>query len=281
MGTALGYLLLLTTLFSLTSCVTQPAAPIEYGNSSASGSSINTSSSGDDSGSIVEKKSDSHESWRKTEDEEQKQEEIVVSPVRQEIAIRSKVVTHEVIEGETLESIAKQYGISEDTIIVKNNLKEPYRLEELQILLIPPQQESPVAVAVATTTEAAAPAPHMPLEGNIISKFGEHYNGSVNQGINIAAPLGTNVESVNSGIVVHAGNDAKFGNLVIIKSDSSDIFIAYAHMNDLMVTKGENIADGQIIGHVGQSGNVTKPQLHFAVRSGKMPIDPMGYVGRQ
>ena len=54
--------------------------------------------------------------------------------------------------------------------------------------------------------------------------------------------------------------------------------MAYSHMNDLTLKKGDPISTGEVIGHIGQTGNVTSPQLHFAVRQGKIPIDPVEYL---
>ena len=118
----------------------------------------------------------------------------------------------------------------------------------------------------------------LPVEGKIVSRFGQKYLGAINQGINISAPMDANIYSSSSGEVIHSAYDPKFGNLIIIKSHDEDIFMAYAHMADLNYKIGQNIVEGQVIGHVGQTGKVTKPQLHFAVRKGKIPIDPVGYL---
>lgn len=117
-----------------------------------------------------------------------------------------------------------------------------------------------------------------PVGGDIISKFGEYYMGKKNNGINIAAISGSDVKSVSDGVVIFAGEDPKFGNLIIIKHDTNDLFSAYAHMKDLKLHLQDRVTRSQIIGHVGQTGDVTKPQLHFAIRKGKTPVDPMQYL---
>jgi len=279
--------------FTLSSCVTQSPAPIEHGSESSAKSSASEVGYYD---AAIEEKGSVKEFWGGEEIQEKKNNIDIIEEEKDQkslgyktdpsIPIRTNDITHEVIEGETLEYIAQKYGVSKELIIAKNNLAAPYKLEELQILKIPPQNEISVEIgdivtsnkAVVDTIANTASSIRMPVEGKILTKFGENYQGSVNQGVNIAAPMGSEVQAVESGIVMHSGFDTKFGNLVIIKSNEGDIFTAYAHMNDLNLTNGEAISVGQVIGHVGQTGKVTSPQLHFAVRKGKIPIDPVAYL---
>lgn len=117
-----------------------------------------------------------------------------------------------------------------------------------------------------------------PIDGTIISKFGEIYMGKKNSGINISAPVGTDVKAASDGAVIYAGEDPKFGNLIVIKHNKGDLFSAYAHMNDIILKEKSLVKTGQVIGHVGKTGDVTKSQLHFAMRQGKMPVDPLIYI---
>jgi septal ring factor EnvC (AmiA/AmiB activator) len=289
-------ILLLAVIFLLSSCVTQPPAPIEHG---SGGSPIQKSSAKESYYDTIEEKGKVREFWGGKEvkediaELEEKGETIILdqnSPI-QEVPKRTDDINHEVIEGETIASIAKKYEVPKEAIIAKNDLEAPYKLEELQILKIPPQTDTSVEVENIIKDKKLSPimqhmeepmetggSLRMPVEGKIISKFGENNLGAPNQGINIAAPVGSEVQAIAEGVVMHSGFDAKFGNLVIIKSSDSDIFTAYAHMSDLMLKNGENIALGQLIGHVGQTGKVTTPQLHFAVRQGKIPVDPIAYL---
>ena len=124
----------------LSSCMNQPSAPISYGTSSSS-SAGNSSYNSDDivEQPIIREKT----TWgEKTVEEtlEPTQNEIdEAPPAPQAPPLRTETISHEVIEGETIDSIAKQYGIERDALIKANKLKAPYRLEELQILKIPPQ----------------------------------------------------------------------------------------------------------------------------------------------
>jgi murein DD-endopeptidase MepM/ murein hydrolase activator NlpD len=92
-------------------------------------------------------------------------------------------------------------------------------------------------------------------------------------GITIYAPLNTPVRSVGNGKVIFAENDnGEYGNLVIIKH-TDGYLSAYAHNNQILVKKGEEVKKGQTISKVGKSGKVSKTQLYFSMRKGKEIID--------
>lgn len=120
-----------------------------------------------------------------------------------------------------------------------------------------------------------------PVNGNkVISGFGPKGGGKVNDGINIAASAGEPVWAAADGEVVYAGNDIKgYGNMVLIKH-ANDKTTTYAHLSNLNVDKYDRVKQGDIIGYVGETGNVKKPQLHFAVREGKKFVDPAKHVSR-
>ena len=114
-----------------------------------------------------------------------------------------------------------------------------------------------------------------PARGRVIAGFGA--NGG-NEGINIAVPEGTPVKATEGGTVSYAGSEVKgYGNLVLIKHDNGYLS-AYAHNGELAVKRGEKVKRGQVIAKSGQSGNVTSPQLHFEIRKGQAPVDPIPYL---
>jgi murein DD-endopeptidase MepM/ murein hydrolase activator NlpD len=117
-----------------------------------------------------------------------------------------------------------------------------------------------------------------PVSGRIIEGFGSTGNGQRNDGINIAAPAGTPIHAAADGVVTYAGNELKgYGNLILIKHDG-DMVTAYAHANSIGVARGQHVSRGDVIGTVGQTGDVDQPQLHFEVRSGMKPVDPRGLL---
>lgn len=117
-----------------------------------------------------------------------------------------------------------------------------------------------------------------PVQGPILSSYGPKGQGLSNDGMNISAPKGAPVVAAASGIVVYSGNEIKgFGNLVLIRHQGG-IVTAYAHLDRSMVNKDTVVAQGDMIGTVGKTGNVASPQLHFEVRKSNKPVNPEDYL---
>lgn len=114
----------------------------------------------------------------------------------------------------------------------------------------------------------------MPVSGRIIAGFGSTGGGQRNDGINIAAAEGTPIHAAADGVVTYAGNELKgYGNLILIKHGDSYV-TAYAHADSIGVARGQRVAKGDVIGTVGETGDVRQPQLHFEIRRNMKPIDP-------
>ena len=91
-------------------------------------------------------------------------------------------------------------------------------------------------------------------------------------------PRRTPVEAAEDGVVSYAGNGlASNGNLVLIHH-SNGYSTVYAHAKELLVKRGDQIKRGQVIAYSGQTGNVSAPQLHFEVRKGATPLDPVRFL---
>ena len=137
-----------------------------------------------------------------------------------------------------------------------------------------------VAVS-ALPAPASAIAFAWPVQGRILSAFGARSNGEQNDGVNIASDYGIPIHAAAAGTVTYAGNELKgYGNLVLIRHDDGYV-TAYAHAQNLVVTRGEAVKQGQVIGYVGDTGGVPEPQLHFEIRRGKVPVDPLILLGSQ
>jgi murein DD-endopeptidase MepM/ murein hydrolase activator NlpD len=120
-----------------------------------------------------------------------------------------------------------------------------------------------------------------PVRGRVISKFGSKPNNTKNEGINIAVPEGTAVRAAEAGVVAYAGNELKgYGNLVLIRHQNGWV-TAYAHNKELNVKRGDAVRRGDVIAKAGKTGSVTSPQVHFEVRQGATPVDPMKYLTSQ
>jgi murein DD-endopeptidase MepM/ murein hydrolase activator NlpD len=122
------------------------------------------------------------------------------------------------------------------------------------------------------TTGAAATAFKWPLRGRVISGFPK------NDGIDLAVPEGTAVHAADDGVVAYAGSELKgYGNLILIRHQNGFV-TAYAHASELMVKRNDTVRRGQVIAKSGQTGSVSAPQLHFEIRKGSTPVDPMQYL---
>ena len=117
-----------------------------------------------------------------------------------------------------------------------------------------------------------------PVRGKIASSFGSKPNGTRNDGINIRAAEGAPVVAAENGIVVFAGDEIPgYGRMILI-SHADGFMSAYAHNRELLVSVGEQVERGQRVAKVGRTGNVSSPQLHFELRDGKEPLDPVALL---
>ena len=203
-----------------------------------------------------------------------------IRPEEKPIEKNTKIIYHEVTVGDTIEEIARKYGQNTKDIAALNNLRKPYKLEEFQVLKIQvPNDFSEDFIASNKVTETLkGPDFIKPLDGKIISKFGEDTIYGKNKGITIEAKPGTKILASASGKVIYADYDATFGYLVIIKVTNKNIVTSYAHLEDIILSKGADTKQGDVIGYVGSSGKVKTPQLHFGIREGKIAKDPLQYV---
>ena len=136
-------------------------------------------------------------------------------------------------------------------------------------------EAAPVKPSEAT---GALPTFRWPVRGKVITSYGAKTNGKSNDGINLAVPEGTPVKAAEDGVVAYSGNELKgYGNLVLVRH-SNGYVTAYAHASELLVKRGDTIKRGQIIAKSGQSGEVGSPQLHFEIRKGSSPVDPLQFL---
>lgn len=221
---------------------------------------------------------------------------------------------HRVSAGETGIAIARAYGVNWSELVVLNAMTEPYILRAGQFLRLPdsasavpvsgaqpdaqamadaftldidaivtggqPAKAEPGRPAPSFATPVTAPTDYAgvfgwPLAGDIVSRFGSKGGGQVNDGINIAAPLGAAIGAAGDGVVVYAGNEISlFGGLVMVDHGGGWIS-AYGHLGSLSVARGAKVKRGHLLGTVGDTGYVTTPQLHFEIRKDRKPVDPV------
>ncbi|MFN3868414.1 MAG: LysM peptidoglycan-binding domain-containing protein [Hyphomicrobiaceae bacterium] len=141
---------------------------------------------------------------------------------------------------------------------------------------------TPTSVRTAAVTPAMVGTEKLrwPAKGKILSGFGQRVDGTHNDGINIAVPQGADVHAAEEGEVAYAGSELKgYGNLILLRHDNGWV-TAYAHNDQLLVKRGDKVRRGDIIAKAGKSGQVDQPQLHFELRQGSKPVDPLPYLER-
>jgi len=115
-----------------------------------------------------------------------------------------------------------------------------------------------------------------PVKGKVIAFFGKT-KSKINKGITIAAPVGTPIKAIQSGKVIFSDMYGPFGDTVILKH-ANQFSSVYAHNSRNLVRKGQWVSQGQTIGTVGISGNVSMPCLHFEIRKKSKAVNPLLFL---
>ncbi|MEC9488491.1 MAG: M23 family metallopeptidase [Halanaerobium sp.] len=169
----------------------------------------------------------------------------------------------------------------------ENNASEPGESGEAIPAFAPTTSEN-VAEGVREVTEGVKPAAFsvwdllQPIEGEILTPYGWHKhpllgNWKFHRGVDIKADLGVPVKVAFAGKVLQVSQDDYYGLRVEIRHDNGYRTV-YAQLQEVRVTVGDILNQGQIIGSVGQTGLATTPHLHFEVIEGNEPVDPLQFL---
>lgn len=218
----------------------------------------------------------------------------------------SKGIYHRVRKGDNLFWIARSYGVELQDLAEMNNLKEAEtKLTVGEKLYIPPRRyarnkklpfEAELAkhvsrkqlkkgerAAAGKAVQQKIPKVYTdpgrfiwPVKGKVFSPFGIRH-GRRHDGIDIQAAIGTPVMAADNGKVVYAGSMRGYGNLILIRHKKS-FFTAYGHNKINKVTAGQKVKQGQIISLSGKTGRATGPHVHFEVREGIKPRNPLFFL---
>ena len=202
---------------------------------------------------------------------------------------------HVVQRGENLYRIGLRYNVPFQQLAAHNGIRPPYSLEVGQQIRLP-QGATVTDIAGRETggsetrsptrtddnrpppAQAGAPSFAWPIRGSVLSSFGRKPDGGRNDGINIEARAGDSVRAAAAGQVVYAGSElAGYGQLVLLRH-SGGFVTACAHNSRLLVREGDQVSQGQVIAEAGETGSVDRPQVHFEIRNGVNPVDPMSYL---
>jgi murein DD-endopeptidase MepM/ murein hydrolase activator NlpD len=208
-------------------------------------------------------------------------------------------VLHTVAPGQTLYRIAKAYGVTVDAIAETNNIEDTTQIKVGQQLWIPgakegkpvPEYDAPEPAAPDRPLPPEAPKQRpkvvevgrkdgvlsWPLKGVLYARFGRK-GKEPHDGIDLAAPAATPVQTAGPGTVLFAGEQKGYGLIVIVEHDNGLVTL-YAHNRDVRVKTNQKVKAGQVVATVGDSGRTSGPHLHFEVRKEGLPVDPLEYLG--
>jgi murein DD-endopeptidase MepM/ murein hydrolase activator NlpD len=173
---------------------------------------------------------------------------------------------------------AAPVGAVTSAAVARVAVAEPPQKARLASATTTPEEITPESPTKAADATGALPTFRWPVRGRVVTGYGAKTNGKSNDGINVAVPEGTPIKAAEDGVVAYSGNELKgYGNLVLVRH-SNGYVTAYAHASELLVKRGETIKRGQVIAKSGQSGEVGSPQLHFEIRKGSSPVDPLQFL---
>lgn len=194
--------------------------------------------------------------------------------------------------GETLQEIAQRAGVPEADLLEVNGLRDASQVVPGKTIFVldgpaghmPDRHPAPSELEPAGPPAVVPPPPgrlarfRWPLDTpRVTSMFGTRW-GRPHEGIDLTAPIGTPVFAADAGEVVYSGARVRgYGNMIVLKH-ADELMTVYAHNSVLLVRVGERVSAGQRVALTGQSGHATGPHLHFEVRRGQTPRDPLPYL---
>ncbi len=206
-------------------------------------------------------------------------------------------VTHQVARGETLASIAQQYNVDINQILAANNLSINSKLAMGSKIFIPngrkiviepkpivhaqaPESERYTGLSVITNIikgQNASPVSgnkmHWPTAVYTITQYFSWRHPAVD----IAGPIGTPIYAADAGVIEFEGWGTGYGNEIVIDHGGGKE-TRYGHMSKFIATKGEEVAKGQTIGLMGETGWATGPHVHFEVMINGVKYNPLNYI---
>ncbi len=205
--------------------------------------------------------------------------------------------THVVRPTENLYRISRHYGVSVDSIVRANGIRDVTNVSIGTRLFIPgtrvgaPRKPLSPPAGVSQASRYAQDnggsrirakresnlAFAWPVRGRLSSRYGRR-RGRSHDGVDIAARQGTPIRAAEAGRVIHSGwGLGAYGRVVIVKH-TGKYSTVYAHNRKNNVSVGEFVERGQVIAQVGKTGNASGAHVHFEIRRNRNPEDPIRYL---
>jgi murein hydrolase activator len=118
-----------------------------------------------------------------------------------------------------------------------------------------------------------------PVRGEVSAPFGKFKHPEfaaeiIRNGIDIDAPMGEEIKSVEKGRIVYADRFSGYGRMVIV-DHGERYFTIYGHLSEIFRKNGDEIKKGEVIGRVGDSGTLAGSKLYFEMRKDGRSLDPV------
>ena len=184
-------------------------------------------------------------------------------------------VRHVVKSGDTLKSVATKYRADLNDVLLYNGLAIGDKIKSGDVIIIPDGVIS--ATQVSSVKNSAGAQTYPVYSGYYIRPIvgGRKTQGiHGNNGVDLAAPTGTPILAAADGRVIVSragGYNGGYGSYLVI-SHPNGTQTLYAHLSQNSVFVGQSVAQGQIIGAVGNTGKSTGSHLHFEIRGAKNPF---------
>jgi murein DD-endopeptidase MepM/ murein hydrolase activator NlpD len=141
-----------------------------------------------------------------------------------------------------------------------------------------------LADSLSRSVERLAGIPSiLPMTGRLSSRYSRERLHPIlhitrpHEGIDIAAPMGAPVIAPAAGVVVTVASRPGYGLMVEI-DHGQGLMTMYGHLSRVHVREGQSVNRGQLLADVGNSGLSTGPHLHYEIRVGTRPVDPLGFA---
>lgn len=201
---------------------------------------------------------------------------------------------HRVKKSDTFESIVTKYNLDPLDLLLANKISNPDKLTVGETLFLPHDIERlrskrpgvPSSRRSQRKSSPRMPPPRgktrfgWPTDNPVVtSKFG--WRGSrMHEGIDLRAKVGAQVFAAERAVVVYAGNKLSgYGNIIVL-DHGGDWITIYGHLSKMYVRSGQRVHRRQKIALSGNTGRSTSPHLHFEIRRGSDPVDPLRYLPR-
>jgi murein DD-endopeptidase MepM/ murein hydrolase activator NlpD len=177
----------------------------------------------------------------------------------------------ELFVGEQVVTCEEQSGICETTIMVtyENGEETGREVIDREMIVTPVSEQVHIGIK-------EKPLYILPVCDYVFtSGYGARW-GTTHYGIDLAVPTGTDVMAAADGRVIQSGWNGGYGISVYLEHDDGSI-TRYGHMSETLVTVGEYVTQGSVIGLSGNTGDSTGPHVHFEIRIEDAAVDPCGY----